>query len=135
MRKQVFNWPIRIYYENTDSGGVVYHSQYLNFMERARTEWLRHLGFKHTVLKDELAMLFVVRKVNIQYKKPAKFDDALIVHSRIQEFKQCMLIFNQQIFRDDEILVDAEIEVVSVDALSFRPIRLPLAIKNALVNI
>ena len=130
-----FDWPIRIYYENTDSGGVVYHSQYLNFMERARTEWLRLLGFEHTVLKDQLGLIFVVRKLNIQYKKPAKFNDALIVRSRTQELKQCVLIFNQQILRDNEILIDAEVEVVSVDALSFKPTRLPQAIKNVLANL
>lgn len=132
-----FDWPIRIYYEDTDAGGVVYHSQYLNFMERARTEWLRSLGFAHSHLKDELGLIFVVRSAHIQFKKPAKFDDVLIVQSRLQACKQCMLVFNQQTFRNsdhanDELLIDAEIEVVCVDALNFKPTRLPQNIKNAL---
>lgn len=126
----IFDWPIRVYYEDTDSGGVVYHSNYLNFMERARTEWLRSLGFEQTVLKDEMGILFVVRKLNIQYKKPAKFDDTLVVQTCIKKYKKCMLIFSQQILQCDSLLVAAEVEVVCVDALQFKPIRLPQSIKK-----
>ena len=140
MQLQPFNWPIRVYYEDTDAGGVVYHSNYLNFLERARTEWLRTLGFEQTVLKDELGVLFVVHNMQIGFKKPAKFNDALEVQSCIQETKHCVLIFNQQIIRRhanlaDEVLISATVEVVSVDAHSFKPTRLPLSIKQAVNTI
>ena len=75
--KDLFDWPVQVYWEDTDAGGVVYHSQYLNFMERARTEWLRHLGFIQTEMRETLGVLFVVRHIDMHYKKPAKFDDAL----------------------------------------------------------
>ena len=82
---QNFNWPIRVYYEDTDSGGVVYHSNYLNFMERARTEWLRQLGFEQTDLKDTLNIIFVVHSMQIAFKKSAKFNDMLTVNSKLHK--------------------------------------------------
>jgi acyl-CoA thioester hydrolase len=80
---QQFSWPIRVYYEDTDAGGVVYHSNYLNFMERARTEWLRHLGFEQTYLRDELNVIFAVHSMQIAFKKPAKFNDLLLISSNL----------------------------------------------------
>lgn len=130
-----FDWPIRVYYEDTDSGGVVYHSNYLNFMERARTEWLRALGFEQTVLKDEMGLLFVVRQLSIQFKKPAQFNDLLMVQTRIKAFKHCMLVFSQQILQGEVLLIDAEVEVVSVDTLKFKPTRLPHSIQNVVKNL
>jgi acyl-CoA thioester hydrolase len=120
-----FDWPVQVYYEDTDAGGVVYHSQYLNFMERARTEFLRSIGFVQTVLKDDLDILFVVRDIQIRFKKPAKFDDALIVDTRLVNVGRSLLAFEQNIHRGDEHLIAAKVEVVCIGANSFKPTSIP----------
>lgn len=130
--KPVFTLPIRVYYEDTDAGGVVYHSQYLNFMERARTEALRSLGFAQSVLRDKMGMLFVVRALQIQYQKPAIFDDELSVVTELTSMGRCMLTFGQTIQRGDQELVKATVEVVCVDAVKFKPISIPAEIRNSM---
>jgi acyl-CoA thioester hydrolase len=120
-----FNWPVQVYWEDTDAGGVVYHSQYLNFMERARTEFLRSLGAMQTVLRDDLGILFVVRDIQIRFKKPAKFDDALSVNTALIKVGRCLLEFEQNIYRGDEHLIAAKVGVVCIDATSFRPVSIP----------
>ena len=120
-----FDWPVQVYYEDTDAGGVVYHSQYLNFMERARTEFLRNIGFVQTVLKDEMGILFVVRDIQIRFKKPAKFDDALEVQTKLLNTGRSLLEFEQNIYRGDEHLIAAKVEVVCIGAESFKPVSIP----------
>lgn len=120
-----FDWPVQVYYEDTDAGGVVYHSQYLNFMERARTEFLRHVGFAQTALKEELGILFVVRDIHIRFKKPAKFDDALKVSTKLINVGRSLLEFEQNIYRGDEHLIAAKVEVVCIGADSFKPSSIP----------
>jgi acyl-CoA thioester hydrolase len=120
-----FDWPVQVYYEDTDAGGVVYHSQYLNFMERARTEFLRSLGLMQTVLRDELGILFVVRDIQIRFKKPAKFDDALNVDTALIRVGRSLLEFEQNIYRGDEHLIAAKVDVVCIGAESFRPVSIP----------
>lgn len=120
-----FDWPVQVYYEDTDAGGVVYHSQYLNFMERARTEFLRNVGFVQTTLKDDLDILFVVRDIQIRFKKPAKFDDALNVKTRLVSVGRSLLSFEQNIHRGDEHLIAAKVEVVCIGATSFKPTSIP----------
>ncbi len=120
-----FDWPVQVYYEDTDAGGVVYHSQYLNFMERARTEFLRHVGFVQTALKDDLGILFVVRDIQIRFKKPAKFDDALNVKTKLMNVGRSLLEFEQNIYRGDEHLIAATVEVVCIGAESFKPSSIP----------
>ena len=115
----------RVYYEDTDAGGVVYHSQYLNFMERARTEFLRNIGFVQTILKDELGILFVVRDIQIRFRKPAKFDDALNVHTKLLDVGRSLLEFEQNIYRGDEHLIAAKVEVVCISAENFKPTSIP----------
>ena len=88
-----FDWPVQVYWEDTDAGGVVYHSQYLNFMERARTEFLRSLGLMQTALRDDLGVLFVVRDIQIRFKKPAKFDDAINVNTQLLNVGRSLLEF------------------------------------------
>ena len=127
-----FIWPVRVYYEDTDGGGVVYHANYLKFMERARTEWLRSLGFEQAELKTHLGILFVVRKLEIQYKKPACFDDAIHVVSTVANIQRCLFTFEQTIKRDDEILTKALVEVVCVDAELFKPASIPESIRNVI---
>jgi acyl-CoA thioester hydrolase len=125
IKKMKFNWPVQVYWEDTDAGGVVYHSQYLNFMERARTEFLRSLGAMQTVLRDDLGILFVVRDIQIRFKKPAKFDDALSVNTALIKVSRSLLEFEQNIYRGDEHLIAAKVGVVCIGATSFRPVSIP----------
>jgi acyl-CoA thioester hydrolase len=120
-----FNWPVQVYWEDTDAGGVVYHSQYLNFMERARTEFLRSLGLVQTTLRDDLGILFVVRDIQIRFKKPAKFDDELNVNTQLLKVGRSLLEFEQNIYRGDEHLIAAKVDVVCIGADSFRPMSIP----------
>ncbi|MEQ1600289.1 MAG: tol-pal system-associated acyl-CoA thioesterase [Methylophilaceae bacterium] len=120
-----FIWPVRVYYEDTDGGGVVYHANYLKFMERARTEWLRSLGFEQTELKTELGILFVVRGLSLRFRHPACFNDALCVVSRLSKIGHCLLEFEQIIQRDAVQLTTAKVEVACVDTQHFKPIALP----------
>ncbi|BDZ74118.1 MULTISPECIES: tol-pal system-associated acyl-CoA thioesterase [Methylophaga] len=122
---QEFVWPIRVYYEDTDSGGVVYHSQYLNFMERARTEWLRSLGIEQSTLRHEQGLLFAVHSMQINYRRPAVFNDALHVTSRLQKRAGASIVFEQSIYRGEELLCDALVRVASLDAETFRPKPIP----------
>ncbi len=131
----IFRWPVRVYYEDTDAGGVVYHSQYLNFLERARTEWLRHLGYEQTTLRDELQMVIVVHSLNIQFKRPAKFNDHLIVSLSILELGRSSMQFAQVISRDDETLIEAQVRVACVNANTFKPMGIPAPILQAISSI
>ena len=127
-----FEWPVRVYYEDTDGGGVVYHANYLKFMERARSEWLRSLGFEQTKLKIQMRIVFVVRKLKLQYLHPAKFDDALIVGTNLVSAGRSLLEFEQTIQRNNALLTRATIEVVCVDADQFKPVSIPAPIRNAM---
>lgn len=127
--KGQFNWQVRVYYEDTDSGGVVYHSNYLKYMERARTEWLRHLGFEQTELKDALNSLFVVHSMQIQFKKPAKFNDLLTVTSELSMMGHGSFVFLQKISLDTQTLVEANVKIACVDALTFKPSKIPNQLK------
>ena len=120
-----FSWPIRVYYEDTDSGGVVYHSNYLNFMERARTEWLRSLGFEQDSLINEHNCIFAVHSMQLNFRRPAKFNDALLVESKIIKSSGASLVFEQKVMRDGELLCDAVVKVASLDAQRFRPMSMP----------
>jgi len=124
-----FDWQVRVYYEDTDSGGVVYHSNYLNFMERARTEWLRHLGFEQIYLKDELNLIFVVHSLQISFKKPAKFNDLLTITSRLLKIGRGSFEFLQKISVNQQALVEAQVKVACVDALTFKPVGIPEQIR------
>lgn len=126
---RIFSWQVRIYYEDTDAGGVVYHSNYLNFMERARTEWLRALGFEQTYLRDDLKVIFVVHSAQIAFKKSAKFNDLLTISSEIGKIGQGSLEFLQKISVNQQLLVEATIKVACVDAGTFKSTAIPKEIK------
>lgn len=122
-----FVWPVRVYYEDTDSGGVVYYANYLRFMERARTEWLRSLGFEQDALAREAGVIFAVRSAALEYLRPARFNDLLQVDSRIAEVGRASLTFEQSIVRREEPAVplctgSIRVACVSADALRPRPI-------------
>ena len=125
--------PIRIYYEDTDAGGVVYHANYLKFAERARTEWLRELGLEQRILHDEYGILFVVRHLEIDYQKAGKLDDELIVETHLQELGNASITMQQTILRADDHLTLAVIKVVVVCVnASFKPTRLPQKVRQRL---
>lgn len=125
MSDQAFQWPIRVYYEDTDAGGVVYHSNYINFFERARTEWLRDLGFEQDTLRKNDQTVFVVRKVEAEYLKPALFNDEIIATASVEKTGRSSIELSQQILRGDEILTTGNVLVVCVDSESFKPKRIP----------
>ena len=132
---QNFNWPIRVYYEDTDSGGVVYHSNYLNFMERARTEWLRQLGFEQTYLKDTLNIIFVVHSMQIAFKKPAKFNDMLTITCELHKVGHSSFEFLQKIIFNQQTLAEAQVKLACVNALTFKPVGIPNQIKSTMEQI
>ena len=132
MRHNMFVFPVRVYYEDTDAGGVVYHSRYLNFMERARTEWLRASGFTQSTLTQQEQVLFVVHSMQLQFKKPARLDDELQVFSQLMEMGRGSFSCRQHIMRDDTVLIEAQVKVACVDADSFKPTGIPARIKIAL---
>jgi acyl-CoA thioester hydrolase len=123
-----FHWPVRVYYEDTDSGGVVYHSQYLNFMERARTEWLRALGFEQDLLRSEHSLLFAVHSMQITYRRPARFNDALLIKSQLLKASGASMQFEQKLYRGEELLCEASVRIACLDAESFRPKSIPESI-------
>lgn len=123
-----FNWSIRVYYEDTDAGGVVFYANYLKFFERARTEMLRHLGFEQDQLIKIQKLIFVVRSVKVDYLKPAKFNDLIDVNSAVIEKKKTSLIFKQSIVREDLVLCDAEIRIACLDAQTMKPKPIPTEI-------
>lgn len=125
-----FTWPVRIYYEDTDSGGVVYYANYLKFLERARTEWLRALGFEQTELLRDYNVLFVVRRVEVDYLRPARFDEALAVTVKVHGMGRSWMELDQAAIRGAEALVTARVKIVCVNGQSFRPVGIPPAIKE-----
>lgn len=120
-----FAIPIRVYYEDTDAGGVVYYASYLKFMERARTEWLRALGFEQDALREQEGIVFAVRKLMVEFFKPARFNDLLRATVSLRRIGGASLSFEQQIQRDDVALVEAGVRVACVDARSFAPRAIP----------
>ncbi len=125
-----FGWPVRVYYEDTDSGGVVYHSNYLNFMERARTEWLRAMGFEQTTLKEQLGIIIVIHSLSINFKKPAYFNDMLLVDCALTKAGHGSIDMAQTIQRDGVVLIEAQVKAAFVNAVSFKPVGIPAEIKQ-----
>ena len=121
----VYSFPVRVYFENTDAGGVVYHGEYLKFLERARTEWLRHLGFDHQALARDYRVALVVTSASIEFARPARLDDTLAVSVRLESLGKVRCVFAQEIRRDDEVLVKARVAVASVTGEAFKPVEIP----------
>jgi len=132
-----FTWPVRDYYEDTDAGGVVYHSNYLNYMERARTEMLRQFGYEQTDLIEQQQLIFAVKHVDIDFRKPARFNDRINVVTRIIECNTASFRF-EHIIRDtnDNILCSGKVLIAALDSDTFKPKRLPefLAVEMQDVN-
>lgn len=123
-----FEFPVRVYWEDTDAGGIVYHSNYLAFLERARSEWLRALGIDQRELRATERVQFAVVDMTVRWRRPARYDDFLTVTAEVRERSGATLGFAQSILRGAETLVDATVRVAAVDADTMRPRRLPAVV-------
>ena len=133
----VFCWPLRVYYEDTDCGGVVYHASYLKFMERARTEWLRGLGYEQDNLVRDQRVIFAVQAMDIAFVKPARFNERLTATAEPREVRAASLKFQQSVVRpsetgDDELLVKASVRVACLCADRLKPIAIPATLHQVL---
>ncbi|MDD5114327.1 MAG: tol-pal system-associated acyl-CoA thioesterase [Methylobacter sp.] len=120
-----FSWPVRVYYEDTDAGGVVFYANYLKFFERARTEMLRAMGYEQDRLIAEQGIIFVVRSVQVDYLLPARFNELLQVTAKVSVAKKASLTFEQIITRDDAVLTSGVIRIACLDANTMRPKAIP----------
>ena len=129
-----FIWPIRVYYEDTDAGGVVFYANYLKFFERARTEMLRAMGFEQDELIVNEGIIFVVRSVQVDYLSPARFNELLEVSAEVTLAKKASLVFEQLITRGDDVLCKSLIRIACLDALTMRPKAIPENLLELLKN-
>ena len=131
-----FTWPVRVYYEDTDAGGVVYYANYLRFMERARTEWLRAKGFEQDQLRDQAGIVFAVRRVEIDYLRPARFNQALEVSVTVRETGRASLTLEQEV-RDSDAkpCCRGRVKLACVDIQRFRPAPLPPDLMRELLDV
>ncbi|HAZ61754.1 MAG TPA: tol-pal system-associated acyl-CoA thioesterase [Gammaproteobacteria bacterium] len=129
-----FQWAARVYWEDTDAGGVVYHATYLRFMERARTEWLRNLGVGQRARMEAGQPVFAVRRMTLDFHAPARLDDLLCVTVSADRRRGASLDLTQHVFREDgTLLVSATVQVVCIDS-RFRPVRMPPDLLETLSN-
>jgi acyl-CoA thioester hydrolase len=120
-----FTWPVRVYYEDTDAAGIVYYANYLRFMERARTEWLAAIGWTLDALAREHHAMFVVHRVEVDFRSPARLGDLLAVSVELRERRGARLLAKQRVTRDDEPVADAQVTLALLDCRNGHPIRLP----------
>ncbi|MEK7835539.1 MAG: tol-pal system-associated acyl-CoA thioesterase [Pseudomonadota bacterium] len=120
-----YAWPVRVYYEDTDAAGVVYYANYLKFMERARTEWLRAAGFEQTTLAQEHGVVFVVRALTIEFLRPALFNDGLEITVEFAGARGSLIELAQTVRRGRETLLTSQVKVACVNTRSFKPVRIP----------
>lgn len=127
-----FRWPVRVYWEDTDAYGVVYYANYLKFLERARSEWLRSYGLEQPELIAHHRGVFVVRRVEADYLLPARFNDSLIVEAALIGRNRASLVMDQRVLRGDEVLMSARVTLVWVHEKSFKPARIPPEVLESL---
>ena len=125
-----FCLPVRVYYEDTDAAGVVYYANYLRFIERARTDWLRTLGVDQRTLMESGGIAFAVRSLEADYLKPARLDDDLVVISTLEAVGRAQVVFRQNVLRGEELLFSARVRVVSFDPLTAKAAAIPKAIQD-----
>jgi acyl-CoA thioester hydrolase len=134
-RKPSFSLPVRVFFQDTDAGGVVYHGSYVNFLERARTEWLRECyGYSNKGLMSEFGMVFVVRSLRLDYLKPALLDDLLAVSAQLKDVGRSRVTLCQQVQRGEDVLVEAEVDLVCVTMDNFKPVSVPEALREQWKN-
>lgn len=131
---RVFTWPVRVYFQDTDAGGVVYHASYVNFMERARTEWLRSHGYSNADLLREFGVMFVVRSLKLDYLRPALLDDMLEVTAEVADIGRSRLTLQQTVRREEELLTTGEVHLVCVSKETFKPVAVPEALRSQMLH-
>jgi acyl-CoA thioester hydrolase len=129
-----FRLPVRVYYQDTDAGGVVFHGRYLDFFERARTEWLRQLGFDVRQLAERDGLLFIVRELSVSYMRPAQVDDLLTVTAAIDHLGRVQFTLDQRVLRGTDVLVQGTVNLACVGVAGLRPIRVPPRMHAALAR-
>jgi acyl-CoA thioester hydrolase len=130
-KHKIFSLPVRVYFQDTDAGGVVYHGSYVNFMERARTEWLRDVcGFSSGALMKEFGVVFVVRSMQVEYLKPALLDDMLEVTAQVKEIGRSRVTLKQTVQRGEQLLTEAEVHLVCVALETFKPVSVPEVLRE-----
>ena len=138
--QDVFAWPVRVYWEDTDAGGIVFYANYLKFFERARTEWLRHLGIGQQALREQVGGMFVVTGTQLRYHRPARLDDLLSVTARVTESGRASLTIEQVAWLTPPdgsapiLLCEGSIRIGWVDAAQLRPQRIPAEVLTALTH-
>ena len=120
-----FVWPVRVYWEDTDAGGVVYYANYLKFLERARSEWLRSQGWEQDRLREKEGVVFVVRRAEIDYLTPARYNDQIEVYCALMELGRASVVVAQAVERSGELLARARVTLACVHAERFKPVRIP----------
>jgi acyl-CoA thioester hydrolase len=130
-----FSFPVRVYWEDTDAGGVVYHAQYLAFLERARSEWMRAQGCGQEALRREKDLVFVVRAMQLDFRAPARLDDQLRVSVRLLECRGASFVLAQAIHHGDTLLVEAQVRIAALAAAAFRPRKLPTDMSTRLMSL
>jgi acyl-CoA thioester hydrolase len=131
-KAQPFAWPVRVYYEDTDLGGVVYYANYLKFMERARTEWLRALGFDMSAMARKHHCHFVAQRVEIDYLRPARLDDQLIATVALARAGHARLVLEQDVLKDGQRLAGGRVTLVCITTDTWQPTPMPAALKDTL---
>ena len=132
MQMKSFNWPVRVYYEDTDSGGVVYYANYLKFFERARTEWLRNFGVNQDKLAQEQGLIFVVRRALIDFIRPARLDDFLEIEVEPAKLARVYVDLNQEARCGSRVLARAQVRVACLRKSDFKPVPLPQFLRESI---
>ncbi|MBI5908485.1 MAG: tol-pal system-associated acyl-CoA thioesterase [Betaproteobacteria bacterium] len=132
MNSKLFSWPVRVYYEDTDAGGVVYYANYLKFFERARTEWLRGLGLNQAKLAQEEGLIFVVRRALLDFARPARLDDMLEVTLEPMKLARVYVDLVQEARCGTQMLARAEIRVACLNQRNFKPAAMPQCLRDSL---
>tara|TARA_B100002051_G_C16329046_1_gene436005 strand:- start:167 stop:565 length:399 start_codon:yes stop_codon:yes gene_type:complete len=128
-----FNFTFKVYYEDTDVGGVVYYANYLKFLERARSEAIYSIGYSNSSILEKFGVILIVKSCNIEYKKPAKFEERLDIISEFVSFTKTSFVMKQKIFRNNELISEADVHLVSVDK-NGKPTKLPDELKEKIEN-
>jgi len=127
-----FTWPVRVYYEDTDTGGVVYYANYLKFFERARTEWLRSFGLNQDKLAQEDGLIFVVRRALLDFERPARLDDLLEVTVELQKLARVYLDLTQEARCGSQVMARAQIRVACLNLRRFKPVEIPQSLRESI---
>ena len=131
---KTFCLPVRVYWEDTDAGGVVFYANYLKFFERARTEWLRAAGIEQQALRDQSGVMFMVAEAQTRYVSPARLDDMLHVSVRVQEQGAASMLIAQEARRGDTLLAEGRIRIACVQEATLKPCRIPKSVLQAIAN-